>query len=362
MPTMIYHQAYPFNPESVSASSVRPIRMHQAFSEAGYEVITISGYAKERRSAIRNLKTRLKAGLKVDFLYSESSTIPAMLTEKGHLPPHFFLDRALFALCKKYSIPAGVFYRDIYWVFEDYKKRVGTLMAALMRSVYRYELKMYQRFCSKIFVPSLAMMEHAPSAMKTQLAELPPGGEIRGGLVPPHPLHLLYIGGIDAHYDMRMMVEAVKRLPHVRLTMCVAPERWKRVKNKYAIDGYTNINVVHRKSHELDDLYEEANIALIVVDPTEYWGFAVPVKTFEYLGAGKPIIASAGTYIADIIEREGLGWIVRYGVKEIMDLLEELSTHPESVTLKLQDVLSIRERHSWRARAEYVANELLEKG
>ncbi len=355
MPTMIYHQAYPFNPDSVSASSVRPIRMHQAFSEAGYEVITISGYAQERRRAIRSLKRRLKQGLKVDFLYSESSTIPAMLTEKRHLPPHFFLEKSLFALCAKYSIPTGVFYRDIYWVFDEYAQRVGPVMSRLMRAVYRYELKIYQRYCSKIFVPSLAMMEHVPSVMKSQLAELPPGGQIRGDEVSTHPLHLLYIGGIDAHYDMRRLVEAVKRLPHMNLTMCVAPERWERVRDVYAIDAAPNIHVVHRKSHELDDLYAQANICLIMVDPTEYWEFAVPVKTFEYVGAGKPIMASEGTYIADFIEREGLGWKVPYDDLQIEHFLRELEKEPERVKTKLRQVLTLRERHSWLARAQHVA-------
>lgn len=361
MRTMIYHQAYPFKPDSVSASAIRPIRMHQAFTDAGYDVITIAGYAKDRRRAIRNLKKRLASGLKVDFLYSEATTFPLMLTEKRHLPPHFFLDRALFALCKRNAIPVGVFYRDIYWVFDEYTRHVGWPLAPIMRAFFRHELSVYKKYCTRLFVPSLAMMDHIPSFPKNLLYELPPGGEIRDLRTPSSPLHLLYVGGIDAHYEVVELVNAVKKLQDIELTLCVAPERWRRVKALYDVSGFPNIHIVHRQSHELDELYGNANLTLIMVKPTNYWEFAVPVKTFEYIGAGKPIIASEGTYIADFIEREQIGWSLPYDSQEISKFLLGLADTPLILEKKTDEVEKLREEHTWVARAHQVGALLSER-
>lgn len=68
-----------------SGSNIRPIKMKQAFEENGYLVEYISGYGTERKVQINKIKRNIRNGIKYDFLYSESSTMPTLLTEKNHL-------------------------------------------------------------------------------------------------------------------------------------------------------------------------------------------------------------------------------------------------------------------------------------
>ena len=96
-----------------SGSNIRPIKMKQAFEENGYLVEYISGYGTERKVQINKIKRNIRNGIKYDFLYSESSTMPTLLTEKNHLPRYPFLDFSFFKFCKKNGIKID-FFIEIY--------------------------------------------------------------------------------------------------------------------------------------------------------------------------------------------------------------------------------------------------------
>ena len=119
---------------------IRPVRMLDAFRELGFEVLTVTGSARERSRRLRALRARLEGGQSIEFLYSECATIPTMLTEPRHLPPHPLLDPSLMRLVRRHGVPTSLFYRDIYWVFPDYRERVGAAVAGAMCLVYRYDL------------------------------------------------------------------------------------------------------------------------------------------------------------------------------------------------------------------------------
>ena len=78
--------------EGKSGSNIRPLKMKQAFEEAGYLVDFVYGYGKERKKKIKFIKEQIKKGIEYDFLYSESSTMPTLLTEKNHFPKYINLD------------------------------------------------------------------------------------------------------------------------------------------------------------------------------------------------------------------------------------------------------------------------------
>ena len=103
----IYHIPNYINPEGNSGSSLRPRKMLEAFKSIGYEVDYVMGYAEDRKKQIDNIKQNIKNGVKYEFMYSESSTMPTLLTEKNHLPTHPFLDFGFMKFCKKNGIKIG---------------------------------------------------------------------------------------------------------------------------------------------------------------------------------------------------------------------------------------------------------------
>lgn len=355
---MIYHAAYKLDYDSVSASAIRPIRMLEAFRKSGYEVFDLSGTSSQRRRKFHILRNRIASGVKFDFMYSESATIPAMLGDPSHFP-HLFLDAQIFRFLKRHSVPTSVFYRDLYWAYDEYLERVRPPLAQAMRALYRYELAIYKRYANVIFVPSLEMAQEIPQLNLPNVRALPPGGEIFHLQSAPSPIRMFYVGGIGAHYRLHELVKAVSEVPSVHLTICTAEDRWKQNKDQYDVTAQ-NIEVVHASGEDLNRYYHQANIAVIVVDPTHYWSFAVPVKLYEYVGRGKPIIATTGTLAAQIVSQNRWGWAVENRHEAIVELLKHLSANPQEVAHFTQNVENDRKEQSWLARANLVKKVLTE--
>ncbi|MDO4605990.1 MAG: glycosyl transferase family 1 [Bowdeniella nasicola] len=361
MATMIYHAPYALQPERATASAIRPIRMLEAFRELGYEVLDITGDAATRERRIRALHARLERGQRIDFLYSESATIPPFMTESHHIPTHPFLDLGLLRTCSRRGIPAGVFYRDLYWKFPEYRERVGQPLATAMTAAYRIELAAYNRWCDTVFLPSERVYPYLSELSRVRLAPLPPGNSL-----PPvgeakaqeGPLQILYVGGVGSHYRFHNLVAAVSQTPGVILTICTPQELWEAHAGEYPQAQSPLVRVVHARGEALVDLYRDADICSLAVEPNEYRDFAAPFKFYEYMGYGKPVLSTAGTLNGEIVAAEKIGWVTDNSVAHISSLLAHLRDNRHDVTAVAQRCRQVRLHHSWRARASFVAEHL----
>lgn len=361
---MVFHAPYPLGVGELRASGVRPVRMRQAFAELGYDVIDVTGRGRARARALADLTRRLKAGLRVEFGYGENSTMPTLLTEPHHLPTHPLVDLGLLRLLRRHDIPTGMFYRDIYWRFPEYTERVHPVVAAGTRSLYHAELLAYRRWLDRVYLPSLRIADFVPHLRSDQLAALPPGGQVVD--VPPpsgppsagRPLTLLYVGNVSPYYRMHDLVKAVAGTPGVRLLLCVPEESWSAARPEYTPVMGAEVEVVHRSGAELAPLFAQADVCSLMVQPSEYRDFAAPIKLYEYLGYGKPVLASAGTLAARTVEDGGFGWSVPYEADELVAALSRLRDHPDEVATATERVVAGRSAHSWTARARTVADDL----
>lgn len=137
-------------------------------------------------------------------------------------------------------------------------------------------------------------------------SEFPPAGR---GLAGRDPV-AVYVGDLTEERGVRTMVEAVGSLPHdlgARLVLggrfgtpglreeLEAGDGWKRVD----YHGFLDRAGVRAA-------FDEARVGLVVLGRTpKYTQGAVPVKLFEYLAAGLPVVASDFPVIREIAERTG---------------------------------------------------------
>ena len=103
MKKCIVYIPYKLEDKGQGARMLRPRKMVQAFRDIGYDVAMISGVSSERRGMIRDVKKRIAAGERYDFLYMETNTEPTLLTDPGHLPTHPFMDYGFFRFVKKHG-------------------------------------------------------------------------------------------------------------------------------------------------------------------------------------------------------------------------------------------------------------------
>lgn len=361
-PRMIFHVPYPLVLDSSSGSGIRPIRMHDAFVELGYDVTLVAGHSKERAQAIKRVRQEVSNGAQFQFCYSESSTMPLTMTDPSHLPLHPFMDFGLFKFLRRNGVKVGHFLRDIYWAFPEYKRQVRPPKREAALLAYSWDLRNYARHLDMLYLPSEAMAAFI-NIGKTPYAALPPGHQGWPQTEAPRTgVHLLYVGGIGGHYQLEELCKAVTRCDgeglDVSLTICTHADGWERHRATYEPLFSAATKVVHASGPGLDPLFEAANVAALYMLPDEYRSFAVPVKMFEYLGRGKPVIAASGSLSGDFIEATGAGWTIPYDADACAALLRELAADPGVIEQRQEVVREVSGEHTWASRAQSVADDL----
>lgn len=351
-PLMVYHAPYPMEPNSSAASRVRPWRMLQAFHET-YDVHEIVGNPADRRRSFKALKKRVREGQRPEFIYSESSTQPNLLATSVKAGPDPFIEPRIFFWAKKNNIPVGHFYRDIYWKFPKQLTQISPARLRIMTWLYHFDLKVLHKAGAFLFVPTEKMGQMLPE-FAGRIGALPPGTDPVESSVP-NDISLFYVGGIGPHYRMHKLFEAVAKVDSVRLTACFPPAGWESVRSEY--EGFLSdrIRVVHATTRELKPYYDDAAAALLFVEPSEYREFAAPMKFYEAMSYGKPIITTTHTHAGKVCEEYGIGVALPYDTDALVDLLRTWMNDRGQLEACRERVLEVRQTQRWQDRAAHAA-------
>lgn len=358
----IFHIPYSIDKKIFSGSYLRPAKMLEAFESIGYEVHSVMGYGEERKKQIQRIKENIAKGIKYDFLYSESSTMPTLLTEKNHMPKYPFLDFSFMNFCKKQGVPIGLFYRDMHWRFEHYKSTLSLHKKMITIPLYKYDLKKYKKLLDIMYVPSKRFAELIPEKINCPMKELPSGIMKIDNIKPKTPtdqLNIFYVGGIIGNYDMKLLFETVYDLDFVNLTICCRKDEWEQAKSVYASYINDRITIVHKSGLELKPYFEKADIVSLILRPGEYMKLSMPVKIFEYLSYSKPILAVKGSASGDFVEENDIGWSLDYTKESFQSVLKDIQNNRGQIDEKIENIKSILSKNTWEYRATTVAQDLL---
>jgi len=329
----------------------------------GLELIEIHGDSRERKRKIKEFKSKTNPN-DVLFCYMENSTLPYWLTDKDHLPRTPLLEFDFFRYLKKKEIPLGLFYRDIYWKFDDEYPLKG-YKRAIMRSFYRAEHSIYKKFVTQFFLPSMEMNKYVQFPTD-QTSSLPPGGE---NLLEykkskkTKELNIIYVGGISESYgltDMLLATENVYRNnSNIKLHLiCREEEFEKYIKVFNGISGKPWLNVYHAHGDQLKEIYVNADVAIIPRRKNIYNDFAMPVKLFEYLSYGLPLISTNCNAQAKVIEEDELGIIVKDNVESLAEGIIYFQNEKNRNYHSQKVKEALKNSHLWLHRIEEVSRKL----
>lgn len=360
---------YPFtvatNPKSGSA--IRPVEMIKAFDvyakKNDLELIVISGTSTERRVQWNKLVEERKYEQTL-FCYSENQTIPLWLTDPGHIPKDWKIDKEVFQTLKKHHVPIGVFYRDVYWKFDELYSLKG-LKKFIMQTIYKKEEKFYGKYMHTVFLPSDAMGKYVN--INTAKMALPPGGrftEIKtNSKAIGQPFKGIYVGGINNDdYGLPTLVESFALLNKDSIKgelviVCREDEYTALSDSDKEKLAKPYINLQHVSGAELQQVYTEVDFAFIPRKRSIYNDFAVPIKLVEYLTAGLPIIATNCSAQEDFIKSGPYGVITEDNAESIAQGMLDIQPHFE--TYKQNIGQSFLQQHAWNERAEQAARALI---
>lgn len=357
-PRMIFHSPMPVRPGGSSGSAIRPYEMLRAFRGLGYEVIEVTGDHRRRAEAIREAQRAIGGG-GIEFCYSELATSPIAMTEPIARRVDPRIDFGLFSACREAGVPVGAFYRDVYWRFPGFLTVKQLPYRLLMRHHYEQDLRRLSASLDLMFLPSLRMGAHIPGIDPGRFRELPPGAPLADRACGTG-VELFYVGSLGRFYDLRECAEAVARTPGASMTLCVPEEQWRELGGLYRPHLSERVRVVHARGEGLDEHFRRATVGVLAMKPIEYRSFAAPVKLFEYIGRGLPVLASRGTHAGDLVARERIGWAPDYSREAIAATLRRLVAEPALVEEAAVRAEGIRGEHTWQARARQAADMLAE--
>lgn len=363
-PAMIYHHPGEIFLTAKAGSQVRPAAMLKAFKRLGYDVIEVVGTSAQRKAAIRHIDAELRRGRVFDFVYSESRSIPTLLTDPDRIPRAPCLDFDFFARMRQAGIPVGLYYRDLNWRFPHYRTMLPWYGRLVTRPLYRYDWWQYTRNVDHLFLPSQPIETYLPSRhFAGHCSALPPGVSlpesdgvttVASSATPIPPLRMLYVGGVTPPvYDLTPMFEAVRQTAQVELTLCCRPAEWERIRSFYAPFLTERVHVVHRAGDELNALYRNHHIVGILWNLAEYLEVGTPVKLFETLGQALPVITTGKTEAARIVAAESMGWVAD-DVPAAVATLQRLIQSPQLIAECRAHMMELRHQHTWEKRAEEV--------
>lgn len=335
-----------------SGSAVRPAKMLKAFQEEGHELIVLSGnqVGENRRTSIRNVLQEVKRK-RPDICYIESPTYPIML----------HADRKLIKTIHKMGIPIGYFYRDFYRKFPLQSRKTG-----ILRRVKDWGLDFLQwctdrvlRYCDIVYLPSEACKElFSYKDMRT----LPPAGS--DNLFPEHKAFgdtCIYVGGIGGHYDGKLLLDAFQLLaerdPRFHLILVCREKEWDRFEHPCKQAAWLEVH--HTSGDGLTELYRRASVGLVVHKKHAYNRYAIPIKTFEYMSYGLPIVSVDVESLAMFIRQEGVGKVVDASPAAYADGIQQILQDPESYQGYAAAVRqSLFEKNLWVHRVRQVTADL----
>jgi len=169
---------------------------------------------------------------------------------------------------------------------------------------------------------------------------------------------LVYVGGIS---KIRGAIEMVRALEYlnptwdVRLDLIGKFEPLELKQKLQALPGYQRVRFWGWMQPE--DVYAhlaKADIGLVCLHPEPRFTVAWPVKLFEYMAAGLPVIASNFPLWKEIVEKNQCGITVDpLDPKAIAQAIEYLLTHPEEARQMGENGRrAVKEKYNWEREGE----------
>lgn len=334
-----------------SGSGVRPKEMYKAFKQLGIDIKLLEGQQNKRKKRKRKVEEILDwlEDSKPDLCYVEPPTGP------------FFnsIDLKLLKKVHKKGIPMGIFYRDTFWRFPKswgiplWKKKILTFM-------HKRDLRVFINICDIIYFPGTKGREVLGGFELKKTGLLPPGGAEKTFAEDTFSeRNCIYIGGTNEAYGGINLIRAFEHLNKDKIIATltlISPETADFSKNKYKFPW---LNIKHTfDRQEIEECYRKATFAVIPFKKTPYMEIAIPIKLFEYIGYGLPVISTDCGEIAKVLREYDCGILCGDSYSEIAEAVSQAtSDYDEYLRLK-KNALKARKENRWVDRAQQVINDL----
>jgi len=318
--------------------TVRISHLRDALS-ARVDIDVVSGYRGQRRAATARFafSGRLRG---LDGIYVESSSF---------LPAE--TDIAFLGLARALRIPVLTYIRDAYQLFDDYAPRRG-LRARLGSAAFRPMLGALGTVSSRLAFPT-AGLAHAVGVEDPVL--LPPGSPRPVTVAALPTAHrLLFVGDarLPAHGADRLIAAvalAREQGADVELMVVCRPGQ----EPPGDVPGWLTIE--RAEGDRIHDLLPGTMATVIPRPRNAYNDIALPIKLFDYLSYGRPLLVTDCLEQAAVVRDADAGLVVGDAVEALADGIIRLAgADADERDRWSANAAAAAVRHAWGERAETI--------
>lgn len=194
--------------------------------------------------------------------------------------------------------------------------------------------------------------------------EVPFGVDLKDSLVCPKPQDNIVVwgGGVWEWLDPATAVDAIVRLnaeglrckllflgrtrPNRDLIDRRREDRFARIMARGG--EHVAVNAGWVPFDERLSWLRSAKVAIMLHRPTAEAEYSIRTRLFDAIAAGIPVVATAGGFAADLVEREMLGVVVPPGdVAAVADAIQRLLTSDVFHATCVQNLEKVRPRYAW---------------
>jgi len=265
-------------------------------------------------------------------------------------------DLLFLALSRARRLPVLTYIRDAYQLFPEYYP-MNSLRRRIGRRAFLPVFRALARVSSAVAFPSrgLASAVLGDTGQAASAPLLPPGARNpEVAAVDPAARGILYVGSLaHAASGGELLLDAMRltrERGHDLRLICVAPPGEGPGEPRPPW-----LDLVRASGPEIDRLLPQVRATVIPRRRTPYNDLAVPIKLFEYLAYGRPLIVTDTSETAAIVRGAGCGVVVPDTPAGLADGIEEVATaSPEQLARWSEAAFTAAAANSWGARAERI--------
>jgi glycosyltransferase involved in cell wall biosynthesis len=167
----------------------------------------------------------------------------------------------------------------------------------------------------------------------------------------------VYVGGISSARGIKEMVEAIGLVAddRARLHLLGAFNDDELEALTRSLDGWQRVLFLGWSSREtvIGELLQ-ASAGLVLLHPTPQYVISYPVKMFEYMAAGLPVIASDFPLWREIVEGAGCGLLVDpQDPQAVARAMQWMLDNPdEAAAMGRRGRVAVEQRYNWEAESD----------
>lgn len=253
------------------------------------------------------------------------------------------------------DVPAQI--KSKYWIPKMLRKITAVMVGILEKTLSRFLdgiITATPTIAKRFNCRTKEIIHNFPLINKQVITDFVPYKE-RSNLI-------VYIGSISEIRGIFEMVNAISLVPDsldVRLLLAgnfMSDVLQEKVKT---LSGWEKVNYLGWQNRsQIIELLGRARIGLVTLHPVPNYIEAYPVKLFEYMTAGIPVIASNFPLWNKIITDSGCGLLVDpLNPKEIAEAIQWILEHPDQAeTMGKRGQEAVFNRYRWDTEAKKLLN------